>query len=140
MLATRIIVSVVPLDRPPDMPSPTGPPRSITLSVPPTDQWTLHHVLLYRIERESRTDATTGNEPPPPELYEAFETLESGDTRFTIAQLEAMQDILAEYHHCTDWWEVERTRIERLLHRVSAGLESARTEAARSEYGRTIRE
>ncbi|MCU4741289.1 hypothetical protein OB955_13625 [Halobacteria archaeon AArc-m2/3/4] len=103
-------------------------PRSITLSVPPAEQWTLHHVLCHRIERASRGKVGIGGDPPPLELCEAFETLEAGDTRFTAVQLEAIQDVLAEYHHCTDWWEVDRTRIERLLHHVSSGLEAVRTD------------
>ncbi|WP_458188160.1 DUF7853 family protein [Haladaptatus sp. NG-WS-4] len=96
---------------------------SFTLTLPSDEHWTLHHVLLHRIERELTVDDGTEVDPPPLEIYRSFETLDAGDTRFTIAQLEAIQDVLAEYHHSTTWWEIERSRLERLLHRIARVLE-----------------
>lgn len=95
------------------------PSRSVTLSLTREERWTLHHVLLHRIER---TETTSETEPPPPEVFQAFEVLDAGDTRFTTAQLEAMQDVLAAYQRRTDWWETERARVERLLCRVTTPL------------------
>ena len=101
------------------------PARSITLTFPPDEHWTLHHVLLHRIEQELIVDGATAADPPPLAIFHAFETLDAGKTRFTVAQLEAMQEILAEYHHST-WWEIERSRLERLLHRITKSLETNR--------------
>jgi hypothetical protein len=99
-------------------------PRSITLPLPPDEHWTLHHVLLHRIDRETTADDTTVVNPPPLEVFHAFETLDAGSTQFSIAQLEAIQAVLAEYHHSTVWWEGERSQLEQLLHRVAALVEA----------------
>lgn len=101
------------------MPDNPHPSRSVTLSLPAEERWTLHHVLLDRIEQESTAAEPSSIDPPPVEVYQAFEALDAGETTFTISQLEAMQTILAEYHHATTWWETERAQLERLLHRVA---------------------
>lgn len=106
-----------------NMPDNQQHPRSVTLSLPPAEHWTLHHVLLDRIEQEATAAEPVSVEPPPVAVFQAFETLDAGETSFTIAQLEAMQTVLAEYHHSTTWWELERARLEQLLHRVAACLE-----------------
>lgn len=97
-------------------------PGSITLQLTPEERWTLHHVLLHRIERETAADDATSIDPPRLAVFRAFETLDGGGSRFTVEELEAIEDLLAEYHHRTTWWEVERPRIERLLHRVANAL------------------
>lgn len=97
--------------------------RSVTLSLPPETAWTLHHVLLDRIEREAAETAHASVEAPPIEVFQAFETLDAGETSFTIAQVEAIQTVLMEYHHATTWWELERAQIEHLLHRVTSCLD-----------------
>lgn len=97
--------------------------RSVTLSLPPAEHWTLHHVLLDRIEQEATAVDPMRVEPPSVEVFQAFETLDGGETSFTIAQLEAMQTVLAEYHHSTRWWELERARLEQLLHRITDCIE-----------------
>jgi hypothetical protein len=93
-------------------------PPSATLSLTPEQHWTLHHVLLDRIDQES-TDVTTDADPPSIEVFQAFETLESGNARFTLAQLKAIREVLAEYHHSPTWWAVERPQLEQVLHRVA---------------------
>lgn len=108
------------------MPDDTHPHRPVTLSLPPEEAWTLHHVLLDRIEREAASEPAAGS--PPVEVFRAFETLDAGGRRFTVAQLEAMQGVLAEYHHATTWWEIERARIERLLDRITDRLDRHGTE------------
>ena len=95
---------------------------SATLSLTPEQHWTLHHVLLDRIDKESAT-VTAGADPPPVEVFQAFETLESGKARFTLAQLTAIGEVLAEYHHSPTWWEVERPQLEQLLHYVTHHIE-----------------
>ena len=60
-------------------------------------------------------------------MFRAFERLDAGKTSFTVAQLEAIQTVLMEYHHATTWWELERAQIEQLLHRVTSCLDQQRT-------------
>ena len=95
----------------------------MTLSLPRDAQWTLHHVLLDRIDQEATETAPTSVEAPPIEVFQAFETLDAGETSFTIAQLEAIQAVLLEYHHASTWWELERAQIEQLLYRVTRSLD-----------------
>jgi hypothetical protein len=95
-------------DRPPSTAAPS-------LSLSREERWTLHHVLLDRL-RGGTPDAATGR--PPTALRTAFERLDAGDTAFTAAELDAMETVLARYHH-SPTWEVERPRLERLLHCVS---------------------
>lgn len=92
-------------------------PANVKTSLPLSraEQWTLHHVLLHRIERES---SNQGEEPPPLTVFCAFETLDAGETSFTDVEFEAIQSVLAEYHHSTDWWESERAQIESLLYQI----------------------
>lgn len=106
-----------------DMSSRSRSFQSTTLSLPLEEHWTLHHVLLDRIEQEQTAANATDVDSPPLELFQAFDTLDDGDLRFTDAQLEAIRDVLAEYQRSTDWWEVERARIEELLEYVTAALE-----------------
>jgi hypothetical protein len=100
------------------MVKPSLPPPAATLSLTPEQHWTLHHVLLDRIDQES-TEVTADAGPPPLEVFQAFEMLDSGSSQFTLAQLEAIQDVLAEYQRSPTWWEVERSQIEGILHHVT---------------------
>ena len=114
------------------MPKRLPQPPSFTLPLEREEHWTLHHVLLDRIDRE--TTANTGeSDPPSIEVFQAFETLDSGDTSFTIAQLKAIQNVLAEYHHSPTWWEIERPRLEQLLHRATQLIEQHQTVLALNE-------
>lgn len=96
--------------------------QSIALILPPDEHWTLHHVLLHRIDRETTADSSTVVELPPLEIFQAFETLDAGRTTFSTSQLEAIQEVLTEYHHSTAWWESERPQLERLLHHITKAL------------------
>ena len=96
---------------------------SVTLSLTPEQHWTLHHVLLDRIDQESTTVVMVDAAPPAVEVFHAFEVLESGNARFTLAQLKSIREVLAEYHHSPTWWEVERPQLEQLLHRVTQRIE-----------------
>jgi hypothetical protein len=98
-------------------------PKSIELTLPADEYWTLHHVLLHRIDRETTAESPTVVDPPPLEIFHAFETLDAGRTTFSISQLEAMQEVLAEYHHSTTWWESERSQLERLLYFIATNLD-----------------
>ena len=97
-------------------------PHTVSLSLSPEAVWTLHHVLLDRIEQGTTEASPTSVEAPPIDVFQAFERLDAGETSFTIAQLEAIQTVLMEYHHASTWWELERAGIERLLHRVTRCL------------------
>ncbi|MFC4438277.1 MULTISPECIES: DUF7853 family protein [Natrialbaceae] len=105
------------------------PFRSTSLSLSLEERWTLHHVLLHRIEQEETATNATDVDSPPLELYQSFDTVDDGELRFTDAQLEAIQNVLAEYQRSTDWWELERSRIEHLLERVTTALENDRLPA-----------
>lgn len=107
----------------------SDPQRSATLTLPSEEHWTLHHVLLDRIEREPSAEEPTDAEPPAIEVYRAFERLDAGSTTFTLEQLEAMQTVLADYHHRTTWWEIERPRVESLLRRITDRIEELRSVA-----------
>ena len=96
---------------------PLSPP-TVALSLTPEQHRTLHHVLLDRIDRESIEVAADAG-PPPVEVFQAFEMLDSGRSQFTLPQLEAVRDVLAQYQRSPTWWEVERPQIEELLHRVT---------------------
>lgn len=104
------------------MPDNPQPARTVTLSLPREKQWTLHHVLLDRIEQEAGTEDPARVDPPPVEVFQAFETLDAGDTTFTVAQLEAIQAELASYHHAPTWI-LERALLEQLLHHVTELLD-----------------
>lgn len=86
------------------------------LSLSRAEHWTLHHVLLHRIEREATEPDI---EPPSVAVFRAFASLDAGETAFTEPELEAIQSVLAEYHYSTDWWEVERAQLETLLYEVT---------------------
>jgi hypothetical protein len=103
------------------------PPAVETRSLSPTpaEQWTLHHVLLDWLGGGHGTPAAATDRDPTATntaVRRAFETLDAGEESYTRAQLAAMRDVLAAYHHDTAW-ETERPRLEALLHRVSAALE-----------------
>ena len=99
-----------------------------TLSPSRAEQWTLHHALLDWLDGERDVAASPGRDPGPSdaEVRGAFETLDAGGDRYTLAELEAMQSVLATYHHSPTWWEIERPQLERLLHRVSTVIERSR--------------
>ncbi|AGB38598.1 DUF7853 family protein [Natronococcus occultus] len=111
------------------MSSRSRPPRSTTLSLSHEEHWTLHHVLLHRIEREETATDATDVDSPPLELFQAFDTIDDGQLRFTEPQLEAIQNTLAEYQRSTGWWELERSELESLLEHVVTALEHDRLPA-----------
>lgn len=97
--------------------------HATSLSLSLEDRWTLHHVLLHRIEREETASDATDVDSPPLEVFQAFDAVDDGTLRFTDTQLEAIQDVLAEYQRATDWWELERADVEGVLERVTTALE-----------------
>lgn len=105
--------------------------RPIPLTLSPEEQWTLHHVLLHRIEEGAAEGGGSGADPPPMPVLRAFETIDRGDLRFSVAELGAVRNVLAEYHHST-MWEVERPEIERLLDRITTALDERRSARVRS--------
>ena len=108
------------------MPDNSQEPSEVTLSLEPETQWTLHHVLLDRLEQEETAEDPNSIDPPPVAVFEAFETLDAGEVSFTISELEALRTVLAEQHHSTTW-EHERPRLEELLHEVTQLLDRHET-------------
>ncbi|WP_331234393.1 DUF7853 family protein [Natronorarus salvus] len=95
---------------------------TVSLSLSPDEHWTLHHVLLHRIDRERTTEDPTGIDPPELAVYQAFESIDAGYTEFTDDQLAAMAGVVSEYHHSTSWWETERSTLEALLRTITSSL------------------
>ena len=103
------------------------------MDVPRADQWTLHHVLLDRLEREADREVPS---PLPPALVEAnraFETLDAGGRTFTLPQLHTIRAVVGEYVH-SPAWEDEREGLERLHSRLGASLERQRNRTPREGY------
>lgn len=94
--------------------------EAATVSLSPTEQWTLHHLLLHQLEQAATESGDT--EEMSEVLLDAFETIDRGEQQFTHAELQAVQSVLAQYHHSTSWWELERSQIERVLHQVAEAL------------------
>ena len=94
--------------------SPTAGTASLSLSR--AEEWTLHHVLVDRLAADGSA---------APELRRAFGALDGGETTFTRAELLRLQAVVADYHHRTSWWEVERPQLEAVLDEVSTALEAA---------------
>lgn len=101
--------------------------QSVALYLLPKEHWTLHHVLLHHIDRETTAEDPVVD-PPPLEIFQAFEALDAGGVTFSTSQLEAMQAVLAEYHYSTSWWESERSQLERLLHDIATELDDQRSQ------------
>lgn len=93
--------------------------RSVKLALPPEEAWELHHVLLNRIEQEAASDDPTSVEPPSIEVFQAFDTLDTGEARFTFSQLDAIQSVLTEYQESATLENVERSRLAQLQTRIS---------------------
>ncbi|TYL36393.1 hypothetical protein CV102_22450 [Natronococcus pandeyae] len=87
--------------------------QTATLDASLAEQWTLHHVLLDRLDRERAEDTPAPLSPRLVEVSHAFETLDAGERRFTTAQLEVIQSLLAEYAVSKRWAD-DRERLERL--------------------------
>lgn len=100
------------------LPDTTDRSHRVPLAVSLEEQWTLHHVLLDRIEREATAAEPTAIDPPSLAVFQAFERLDAGETSFTVAQLEAIRAVLTEYRHATGW-APERARLEHLLECVT---------------------
>ena len=58
--------------------------RSVMLSLPPETAWTLHHVLLDRIEQEAAEAVPASVETPPIEVFRAFERLDAVQQRLVL--------------------------------------------------------
>lgn len=102
------------------MPAPSS--DRLTLSLTPAEQWTLHHALLERVDREHTATDAANVDPPPLAVYAAFDTLDSGGTQFSVRELEACLDVLSDSHHRPDWC-AERDRLEGLLRKLTRTLE-----------------
>ena len=77
--------------------------RTVSLALPRDDLWTLHHVLLERLNAEQTASETATIDPPPLAVYRVFDTLDAGDTRVRIADLEAVTEVLRHDGACPPW-------------------------------------
>lgn len=107
-------------------------PRSATLVVSREDQWTLHHVLLHRLEREAAAEAPTPLSPQLAEVVRAFETFDGGGRRFTVPQLEAICSLLAEYTGSAAW-EADREGLRRLHDELTTSSSGAGPRRSRTD-------
>lgn len=87
--------------------------NTATLDASLEEQWTLHHVLLDRLDRERTEDTLVPLSPRLVEVAHAFEALDAGERSFTTAQLEAIRSLLGEYM-VSQRWADDRERLERL--------------------------
>lgn len=81
------------------------------------EQWTLHHVLLDRLDRERAENTPAPLSPRLVEVAHAFETLDAGERRFTTAQLEAIRPLLTDYMFSKRWAD-DRERLKRLQNHI----------------------
>lgn len=105
------------------MPDNSHETRRVTLPLTREEEWTLHHVLLDQIVQESIAEETSCDDTPPAGVYQAFESLDTGETTFTIDQLRAVHKTLTEYLHTTETENIEYTRIEQIHHHISERLD-----------------
>ncbi|MEM4781540.1 MAG: hypothetical protein QXG03_08285 [Halalkalicoccus sp.] len=94
--------------------------ESTTLPLSREEQWTLHSVLLQQIDRERTARDPSAIDPPPLEVFQAFETLDSGNDAFTRRQRLAIAETLTDYADRTDLGPDGRRRLERLAERFGA--------------------
>ncbi len=77
--------------------------RTVTLTLQREDLWTLHHVLLERLEAEQTSPEPGAIDPPPLAVCRVFDTLEAGRTRVRIADLETVTKVLRHDGACPPW-------------------------------------
>ena len=68
--------------------------RQRTFALSRDEAWTVHHVVLDRIEAEA---TMADREPPSIDVFRVFEKLESGTEQFTCTELRAMRSELDSY-------------------------------------------
>ena len=78
-----------------NMPASPTTNDTVTLSLPQDERWTLHHVLLHRIQWNPTSHNIETPDTLPSEVLEAFEVLDEGNTHFSTQQLHAILDVLA---------------------------------------------
>lgn len=106
----------------------TLPARLVPLELTRAECWTLHHVLLERLDAELTATDPTAIEPPPLAVYRAFDTLETDGPCFTVTELTALTDVLARAH-AQPAWAAERDRLEQLLQTCTRALEQCQPPA-----------
>lgn len=83
------------------MPAPVT--RTVVLDLPRDDLWTLHHALLERLDAEQTAPEPAAIDPPTLAVYRVFDTLDNGETRVRIADLEAVTEMLRHEDTCPPW-------------------------------------
>lgn len=100
--------------------------QAIRLDLSREEQWVLHHVLLDRIELETRAPADT--DPPPLGVFQMFEKLDAHtDTemqQFTPGELRCLREELRQYATESNIPERDQDVVTRLLSRVAEVVDS----------------
>lgn len=95
------------------------PPR-LPLRLSSAELWIVHHVLLERIELEQRSPSTT--DPPPLEVFHAFEKLEAGEHLFTPSELRRMRRELRRYLERTGGAGADRQAAQQVIDHITDTL------------------
>lgn len=95
-------------------------PPLLPLRLSSAELWILHHVLLDRIELEQRSPATV--DPPPLEVFQAFDKLEAGEHLFTPTELRRMRSELRRYLERTNGTGPDRVTARRVIDRITDTL------------------
>ncbi len=97
--------------------------QAVRLNLSRKEQWVLHHVVLDRIELETRDPEDT--DPPPLRVFHAFEKLnahaktESQQFTFTLGERECLYEQLRRYAMEPHTPECDRTVAIQLLPRLA---------------------
>lgn len=86
------------------------------LSLSPEEQWVLHHVLQQRIDCEHRHSS---KEPPPIEVFSAFDKIDSGRTMFTTTELCHVHTQLVHRLEAGNVPESDRRAIKAILEQLT---------------------
>lgn len=92
----------------------------VQLPLAPDELWTLHHVLLDRLESERRSPTTV--EPPPIEVFDAFEKIEAGESDFTAREVRFVRAELRRYVAGPAGPPPDRAVAERVIDRITTAL------------------
>lgn len=97
-------------------------PEPIPFDLSRNEEWTIHHVILDRIEAEWRSE---GGNPPPITVYRVFDKVEAGTERFKPTELRSLREELASYRESGDVPERDARSVDELLERLDTALSTS---------------
>ena len=95
-------------------------PRQLTFALSRDEAWTVHHVVLDRIEAET---TSADREPPSIDVYRVFDKLEAGTERFTRSELKAMRVELESSRETDGPTDRDEARLAALVERLGQRLD-----------------